>query len=223
MKKCIPLVLCIILLLSVIGQTAFAAEPMDTHRKCSIAVQMRHRGEAVPGGTLSLYYVADVYADSGWHFRYTEEFADCEFPADDASNPETAAALARIVEEKDVHGMTMDIDDRGTAIFQRLRVGLYLLVQHQAAPGYSATSPFLIGVPALDGAQYVYDVDASPKLELEPLPTLPPTEPPKPILPEGDIPQTGQNNWPVPVLAVGGIFLIGLGLICCRWDRKENT
>lgn len=50
-------------------------------------------------------------------------------------------------------------------------------------------------------------------------PTTQPTEP-KPTEPQ--LPQTGQNHWPVPVLAVAGLFCIVLGLILMLADKKKH-
>lgn len=43
-----------------------------------------------------------------------------------------------------------------------------------------------------------------------------PTEPPKP-----ELPQTGQLNWPVPVLAMTGMFFLVLGWLLCFGRKRE--
>lgn len=92
--------------------------------------------------------------------------------------------------------------------------GLFAVTQKEAdaSDGFPAIHPFLISLPRWDGEQYVYDLTAKPKVSLEPKPT----EPPDPWLP-----QTGQTNWPVPVMAVAGAaFVILGGFLCFR--KKEN-
>ena len=44
-----------------------------------------------------------------------------------------------------------------------------------------------------------------------------PSTPDKPVLP-----QTGQLNWPVPVLACSGVLLFAAGWVLNRQGKKEN-
>ena len=92
---------------------------------------------------------------------------------------------------------------------------MYLLVQNQAAEGYQAAAPFLVSVPMNEDGTYIYDVDASPKVELTKAPQ--PTPTPKPPT----LAQTGQLNWPVPVLAIIGLCLFSLGWLL-RFGRKKD-
>ena len=55
----------------------------------------------------------------------------------------------------------------------------------------------------------------------EPTPLAPPDFPEEEI-PEPNIPLTGMLWWPVPVLAIGGLFLIIIGLILHRSGKEEN-
>ena len=63
----------------------------------------------------------------------------------------------------------------------------------------------------MEDGQYRYDVTAAIKSELErePETTVPPSTQPE----DPKLPQTGQLNWPVPVLAAAGLGLFTLGLI----------
>lgn len=227
MKKRILSALCAILMLGVFSTTVFAVEVPDFDRKGSIDITMSYQGEAVPGGTLTLYRVADVVEDDGsYYYAYTSAYADCEVPVDDASSARVAAALADIVSEKSLEGNTQTISTQGEVLFSDLEIGLYLLIQEEAAPGYNVVAPFLVSVPGGDSGGYVYDVDASPKLELVPEPTEPPTQPPtepptEPSMPP-ELPQTGQTQWPVPVLALSGLLLVVLGLVLRTSGRKKS-
>ena len=93
-------------------------------------------------------------------------------------------------------------------------------MQKKAADGWSCISPFLISVPNMQDGVYVYDVDASPKIELKPTerpPETPPNTPPEPPLP-----QTGQLNWPSPLMAAAGLCLLLLGSVLRRSAKRAD-
>ena len=47
--------------------------------------------------------------------------------------------------------------------------------------------------------------------------------PPPPSEPDGpDLPQTGQLNWPVPVLAVLGMLLVTAGVVLCTTEKRRE-
>ena len=91
-------------------------------------------------------------------------------------------------------------------------------MQNRAAEGYSKLSPFLVSVPYLEEGRYVYDVTAAVKSELErePETTPPTTKPPQ------KLPQTGQLNWPVPVLATAGMMTLVFGWWLRGGRKKER-
>ncbi|MDO4804665.1 MAG: hypothetical protein Q4A32_07585, partial [Lachnospiraceae bacterium] len=56
-------------------------------------------------------------------------------------------------------------------------VGVYLVMQSLAAEGYESIMPFLVTVPISgEDDEWIYDVDASPKLQLVPEETMPPED-----------------------------------------------
>lgn len=219
MRKRIFSAICIVMLLSVFSTTAFASESIDMSRTGSVYAQMKHQDATVGGGSLTLYYVAQI---NGTHYRYTEDFAHSYVPLNDIKSAETAKALADYAREKSLSGTKMQIDENGMVSFSNLKLGLYLLIQEEAAPGYDTIKPFLVTVPVRHNGKYEYDVNALPKLSLEPKPTQPTTPPPptQPVPP--DIPQTGLNRWPVPVLASTGLLLVALGLILYTSGKKHS-
>lgn len=116
----------------------------------------------------------------------------------------------------------------GTAVFNRLQPGLYLAIQNEAARGYQKASPFLVTVPQWEENGYVYDVDASPKVELKKKTGSETPETKKPggsgggsKKPGKTLPQTGQRNWPVPVLMTAGIGMFLSGALL-RTEKKEK-
>lgn len=212
MKRKLFSVLVAVLLLLTLTVSVCAAQADG-----SVSVTMSYRGEAVPGGTVTLYFVAQAGEDA---YEFTGDFAGCGISLADISAAKTAQDLADYALAMGIEGETCAIDENGYACFEKLEYGLYLMVQEEAAEGYVPVTPFLVTVPGEDGKA---DVDASPKLSVKPAPTesTPPTEPATTTPPEGNLPQTGQLNWPVPVLAVAGILLFMFGWYLSRTGRKE--
>ena len=223
-KRLLSLMLALLLFVS-LSLSASAAETLDPDRKGSISVAMTHGGRPVPGGSLTLYRVADVVVEGSDHaFAYTADFAGCAIPVTELDSARLPQELARITVASRLTGTTRQMDRQGKTTFSNLEVGLYLVVQREAAPGYTAINPFLVSVPQNEAGTYVYDVDTAPKNIPEPEPTNPtkPTEP-KPTKPDDDkLPQTGQTNWPVPVMAVAGILMIAAGLCFVNAGKKKQ-
>lgn len=224
MKRSVFALICAVLLVCAVTSQVSAAEPVDMTRKGSISITMRANGEPVPGGTLTIYRVAEVTENDGnYDFALTGDFVDCGLTLENLSSQLLADGLAEHVADKNLAGTTAEINAEGQVSFADLELGLYLLLQETPAEGYCVVSPFLVSVPANRDGTYVYDVDASPKTSVEPKPTEstepPPTTEPKPTDPK--LPQTGQNNWPVPVLAVSGLLIFMLGWYMNRSGRKE--
>lgn len=223
-KKLSALLLCAILMLS-LGVTAHAYDTLDTSRTGAISVSMVCGGKAVPGGALTLYRVGEILeTDGSYRFVLTDDFAESGADLSDASSTELPEKLSTYAAQKKLSGRTVEIADNGKAAAGDLDLGLYLVVQSKAANGYQPVAPFLVSVPMYEEGAFVYDVDATPKMRAltaaTPSPT--PAASPKPSTPTGPtLPQTGQLNWPVPVMAVLGLclFLAGWAL---RYGKKER-
>lgn len=223
-------------------------------------------GTPVSGGTFTLYYVARAVKDNANHYyAFTPEFASCGVVLsdyyEDVDEPGSMARsirtdtdlvehLVSYVTQNSISGMTVHANGEGVAQFQDLSMGLYLVIQHTPAAYHSAVSPFVITLPLWDEAahEWVYQVEAAPKMDnptymppppeptptpeppAEPTPTPVPSDPPKnedtpdqPVTPgheEGShLPQTGQLWWPVWALAFGGVLLFSIG-----WsERRKET
>ena len=223
-KKIVSLML-ILALFAALALQVSAVEVPDFDRKGSIAVAMNHDGWPVPGGSLTLYRAADVVENDGdYSYAYTADFAGCTIPVTELDSARLPQELARIAAAKRLPGTTQQMSWQGKVKFSDLQIGLYLLVQQEAAPGFAKINPFLVSVPQNDGGSYVYDVDTAPKNVPEPEPTKPteskPTDPTKPT--GGKLPQTGQNNWPVPVMASAGMLMIAAGLCVINSGKKKH-
>ena len=225
MHRRICSLLLILVLVCAAALPVCAAEVPDVTRLGSIAISMTHQGEPVPGGSLTLYRVADVISNDGdYLFAYTADFAECAIPVTELSSADLPRALAELAKTKNLEGITLKLDDGGKVKFSELELGLYLLIQQEAAPGFKKVNPFLVSVPQNVDGHYIYDVDTAPKnLPGPDEETTPPPPPPPPTGPDGpDLPQTGQLNWPVPVLAVLGLLLFAAGFALCSAEKRRE-
>ena len=220
MKKGIALLLALCLL-CMASVTAYAHEVPDENQKGTITVKMEYDGKAVAGGTLTAYRVGQIQeSDGNYAFAKTDAMAAFAGSYADITSADLAESVAAFVAENKVPAYSTAKNQNGKAVFSDLELGLYLIVQTEASEGYEPLKPFLISVPMNEGGHYVYEVSAEGKFQLaqKPQPTTP-TTPPKPS--EPTLPQTGQLNWPIPVLVVLGLCLFSFGWVL-RFGRKKN-
>lgn len=303
---CFALVIIIVLTCGM-GLTAFATADtasLDLNQTGSVSLILEDGdGNIMSDGAITIYQVASLYLDNGnMAYAQTADFSNCTDTLD-VENSSLAANLATYVEENSIVGTAADISVNGTVSFNGLELGLYLVVQTTQSTGFSVISPFLVTIPFAEDDTWVYDVDASPKVEVSAVPATPtltptstptatptetptstttptpvapitPTETPtetssetptstttptpvSPITPtetpietatptetptetvtatatptptasaapvtstsDTTLPQTGQLNWPVPVLAICGLVIFAIGWAIVASDRK---
>lgn len=208
----------------------------DLTKSGSISVTVKDSRTSLPvaGGEITLYPVASVASTpTGYAYAYTDDFADCDYSF--AHIEDDAAGLAKSYEayvlKQDIAGTPQEVDESGQVHFNDLSAGLYLVVQTQRSGAYTVLDPFIVTIPMIADNAYVYDVDATPKTGtvMQPLPPGTDDQPspspdvpsPTPSIPRvpgtGELPQTGQLWWPVPVLASLGTALILIG-----WIQRKN-
>ena len=105
--------------------------------------------------------------------------------------------------------------ENGVVTFDGLELGLYLILQTKTISGFEKITPFLVSVPLWDRDHYLYEISVSEKFELKKTPSTPDT----PDKPGPTLPQTGQVNWPVPVLLTLGLVLIVSGATLRRKSK----
>ncbi|MCC8182748.1 MAG: hypothetical protein LIO45_07255 [Clostridiales bacterium] len=212
--------------------TAFAAADSPSldwsmSGQSSITVEMEDSdGKTVTDGTLTLYQVALLEQDDGdMVYTLTDGFAASGVSLDDVTDDPSglASELAVYVKENNITGTSVKNTD-GTVTFDGLELGLYLVVQTTQSDGYYTANPFVVSVPLdVDGA-WDYSVDASPKMGvLTPEPEETTTTTTNKTTTSTTLPQTGQLNWPVYVLAGCGMLLVCVGCVLVFSDRRRKT
>lgn len=214
MIKRICAILFAVVVLCGLSLAAIAHEVPQDREDCTITVLVRYDGETVSGGSLTAVRVGYVAERDGDYF-FRRVFDDLRIF--NVGTPSTVTTLNRYYnnnkDDQEFKTQKVTITE-GEAVFTDLSTGLYLIIQEEASSGYSKLNPFLVSVPYYEDGKYNYDVTAAIKSELErePETTVATTTP------GGKLPQTGQLNWPVPVLAAAGLALIVIGMI----TRKEK-
>ena len=151
--------------------TAYAREVPDLTREGSISVTMTCDGARIGEGTLSLYRVGDIMEnDSDYSFVFTEEFAACGYSLDDLESDKLAQDLVRYAKNHGIEPDTRTIPHSGQLVYEGVEPGLYLVEQKEANVEFYPIDPFLISVPMYDGEEYIYNVEAAPKLEMQSAP-----------------------------------------------------
>lgn len=159
----------IVWILLVLPMTAFAQD-FDSDHVGSISVTLMDPDGKTPitGAELSLYYVATVGLNSknNLSYAFTNVFKDCGCALDD---PALSAKLDAFIKDNAVSAEKLVTDAQGNVTFTNLPLGLYFIQQTNIAEGYAPCAPFLVTVPNHNADGYVYDVNASPKTDVEKL------------------------------------------------------
>ena len=216
-RRLVALMLTVLLALSMSGGVSAHQVP-DLSQNGTITFQIMWEGEPVEGGTLQMYRVGRIVEEDGnYAFALVEELAGSGLSLENPDDPALASSLSELPELAQLQAVTAPVE-AGEVVFEDVAPGLYLVVQPEACTGFAQISPFLISMPRFENGVYVMDVVARPKVPLEP---TPPTTPTTPTPPPPGLPQTGQLNWPVPLMAAVGLGLFAIGWVLC-FGRKRD-
>ena len=250
-------------ILSVILAVAIAAVScltcafaIDLTQTGSITIKLVYNGNAVTGGVLTVYKVADLSADGG--YTYTSDFAGYGGSLDDLEDSTLPWLLWSWAKQTGAAGTSCTIGSDGIVTFSGLEAGVYLVVPSTNPTNFDV-EPSIVPIPYYDtDSSWVYDVEIEAKLEPVTTPTTPPDTPvttTTPSVPEeeittdgeneepGDVdveldetepennepeeqeeeklPQTGQLNYPIPIMAGAGAICVAAGLIVAKTDKKK--
>lgn len=158
--------------------TVGAEQLPDLKKPGSITVQMNDGNTPVAGEELTLARVAVAISknddkqdakDRGYALKCTDQFFDEQelvnkLTADNAGD--TAKAVYAYAAKKNISGTSAVADESGTVQFSSLSAGLYLIWNSKAPAGYQTIDPFLVTIPVKNENGFIYDVNASPKMEV---------------------------------------------------------
>ena len=192
-------------------QSQVSAIPTSIQRgSIQVTMQDAENQQKVSGGTLTCIKVGTLenqQEEPVW--KFTEAFADCGLNIEQMQEETFADRLWDYAQKKSIERTTKQIDQNGTVMFDDIPLGVYLIVQQKPAEGYYKVKAFVVSVPFEDKNTWIYDVDASPKMEKLKKTTT--TSGKKENTKIQKLPQTGQMNWPIPLLACSGMILFLAG------------
>ena len=151
---------------------SFGASAVSLNKTGSITLTLQDKEtkEPISGAVFRVYLIASVYENNGNLFCvYTDEFKDNGMELDDFSDAYLPVHLRVYAESQNLPYTEKSTDDNGVVIFDNLPCGVYLVVPVGLADGYLNPAPFVVSVPTQDKTQgnWIYDIDASPKVEIE--------------------------------------------------------
>ena len=152
----------------------------------SIEIKMQKNGNAIHGGSVTLYCVARW---DGEKYRTKASFDNLVSLELDWSQTEMAHMLSDHTSKRDLDGITHEIDENGFASFLNLENGIYLIVQKDPAEGFLSFCPFLVSIPSYAEGDEIYHISAYPKCEESA---------------QGQSPQTGDICPPIALFALSG-------------------
>ena len=215
MKRVFSLVITLLLLVAM-PLSVSAHDYVQLDKEGSITLELKFEGEPVIGGKFSCIRVADVVEEDGnYYFKTLLENKVYRGDIPPLSHVQSLYTGNRTFFKE--YKLTLS-NKTGTVKFESRKPGLYLITQDTEAKGYSLMNDFLVSLPYMEDGTYVYDVEARTKPALKP--TEIETEPEDKK--DDKLPQTGQLNWPVPALAVGGLAVFTLGWYLRFGKKKEE-
>lgn len=221
--RILGLVLCCIAITLPVFAQGTAAD-LDLGRTGSIMLTVKDKnGVAATGGSIACIQVARVCRENGnLSYELTNGFENTSLSLDAfVEGNQNASDLVKKVEKVLPARASKKIRQisGGKVSFSDLELGLYLIRQQRGFKNHSSIQSFLVTLPMNESSGWVYEVSATPKVG-----TVSRTTPPK--TPSGGkgsrLPQTGQLNWPVPVLAVSGLVVFSLGWWLSREKHEED-
>lgn len=202
------------------------AAGFDMDRKGSISVLIHTAKDVkVPNAKIELYRIGDPSIEnSALTFSLSAEFAGSGVSLSDPNSKTLVETLSKYAESMNVKpAVTATTGKDGKVMFGDLGVGLYMVKQNGFAKTeyFTEIAPFIISVPLTQDNEWVYAINASPKVNTRPKPTATPAPTDAPT--DEKLPQTGMLRWPIPVLGVSGLVLFSLGWALCFMKERNDA
>ncbi len=222
MSRILALLLCCLCFSLPVSAQGSAAD-LDLDRTGEINLTIKDKkGIAPTRGTIACIQVARVTRENGdLGYELVNGFEKTGLSLEDfRMGSQSISSLTKEVEKVLPSGakkQTCKIS-AGKVRFTDLELGLYLIRQESKFKNHESIQSFLVTLPMNGDEGWIYDVNATPKVGT--VSQNPPKMPPSGGY--SKLPQTGQLNWPVPVLAMSGLVLFSIGWLLTRDKHEED-
>lgn len=226
-KKILPRLLAVFMLLPALTVTAFAGSPNSEAFRIDVDLNVPDSKD-VYDTQIYLYQVADAQVDGNGnlHMEPVGLFQDLTF---DGLRQENVRGLTDVLCERIQYSGTGNTGNLapvavqkpgkdGMIRFDNLDAGVYLLRKWSCEdPERLEMLPALVYLPTYHQAsdRWEHTARVIPKFSWQTDPVPPPTTP------DSKLPQTGMVQWPIPVLAVAGMFLLVIGYGMIRRSKED--
>ena len=165
MKKArFMLAILLAVLLFTAGVLAVGAQQAEPDQTGSIRVTLKTgKGTPRPDAALSAILVAVPDESAALGYTTAPAFADSGFTVTEKIPDEAAAALDAFAAANAITGRTATTDADGTALFDEMPDGMYLIRETGDPGAYTRMTPFLVLMPQIEGSRRTFDVVAEPK------------------------------------------------------------
>lgn len=172
-KRVVAMIITTIMCITLFSFAA-AAVSIDTRGSITLTTLSKETKEPVSGAVFRIYHIASAYTSGdGISFIYTEDFEENGMDMGNFSDAYLPVHLTAYAQTRSVVYTEKATDSAGRVVFDNLPCGAYLVVPVGIDDGYLNPTPFVVTVPVRDATQskWVYDIDATPKLESDKEPT----------------------------------------------------
>lgn len=152
--------------------TASAAELdcYDPNLHCSLRVTLAlpESNEAVvTGAEITLYRVADlIVSDQSIAYSYSGDFAGYGTMLTNPSDKSLPDKLFAYAVEHQISGNSLLTSRKGQVLFENLESGVYLGAETASSDIDTLFTPFLVCLPSGFDQRWLYDIDATPKVDI---------------------------------------------------------
>ena len=161
--------LIIIVLCFTLFSFSTTAVSLDSKGSITLYTLDKESKKPVSGAVFRIYLFATAYSSGDQlYYNYTEAFKDNGMALSDSSDAYFPIHLKTYADLNDIPYIEKASDSNGKVTFDNLQCGAYLVVPVEMDDGYLNPNPFIVTVPMKDEAnnEWVYDIDATPKMEV---------------------------------------------------------
>lgn len=171
--KCIALILCFLLTVSLLVPTTLVAEEIDLDQSTSLTMVFAPDGVSPQGIEFKVYRVAERNSSGG--FSPLEPFKSWPVQITDTDVKDWPALASTLEVYVTMNGtvptQTAVTDHQGKAVFSDLQSGFYLVVGDpvEGDGEMYVPQPVMLSLPILQDGKYLYDVIANAKYDVIPI------------------------------------------------------